>query len=298
MPDELEAFHLKAEDAIRHARALNPHDGLAYAAEASLLPLRGEWTRREAILREGLKYNRDHDELLLHLADLLHNVGRSTDAAQYAARANAAATQPDPALIWLSTQIYWCAGRLAEADAMAAQGASLFPRQRSCWFTRVYLKMFTGRSDEALAILTNQQSRPPGQPDKDFDAVAAVATALKTRAAADIDAAIAANLGLAHIGAGYAENFVGFAAALGRTDDAFRGADALYFDRGFKVGNLRFSSEQRTYTDFHDRRTRALFYPSSRPMQRDPRFAVLVDQLGLVQYWKDAGAVPDYQKAR
>jgi DNA-binding winged helix-turn-helix (wHTH) protein/tetratricopeptide (TPR) repeat protein len=296
-PEQADGFRLKAEDAIRHARALDPHEPFSYAAAASLLPLRGQWARREAILRQGLQYHPDHDELLQQLADLLHNVGRSTDAAQCAARANAAATQPDPALVWLSTQIYWCAGRLAEADAIAAVGASLFPRQRSCWFTRVYLKMFTGRCDEALAILNNQDGRPPGQPDKDFDAVTQVATALKTKAGADIDAAIASNLELAHVGAGYAENFVGFAAAMGRLDDAFKVADALYFDRGFKVGGLRFSTVQRTYTAFEDRRTRAIFYPTGKAMQHDPRFARLVGELGLAKYWKEAGVTPDYQRS-
>ena len=295
--EQRDAYRLKAEDAIRHARAIDPHDALAYAADGSLPPLRGAWAKRETIYREGLKCHPNHDELLLQLADLLHNVGRSTEAAGFLARAVAAASQLDPALTWLSTQVHWCANRLAEADAMAEQGAALFPRQRSCWFTRIYLKMFTGRSQEALAILNNQAGRPPGQPDKDFDAIAAVATALKTRVKTDIDAAITVSLELAHVGAGYAENFIGFAAAMGRLDEAFMVASALYFGRGFKVGDLRFSTEQRAYTDFMDRRTRALFYPTGKAMQHDPRFAPLMDELSLTQYWKDAGVVPDYQRA-
>jgi DNA-binding winged helix-turn-helix (wHTH) protein/tetratricopeptide (TPR) repeat protein len=294
--DKVEAYRLRAEDAIRHARALNPHNAYAYAAAASLLPLRGAWARKEAIVREGLKFTPASDELLLQMADVLSNAGRNVEAADFATRANAAATQPDPALIWLSTVIYWSANRLAEADAIAAQGASLYPRQRSDWFTRVSLLMFTGRTDEALAILSNNDGRPPGTPDEDFDATIAVAHALTSKSNADIDAAMAANIALAHKGAGYAENAIAYAAALGRLDDAFLIANGLYFGRGFAVGNLRFSTMQRVYTQFQDRRTRTLFTPSSKAMRNDPRFAALVDEIGLTKYWKDAGVRPDYQR--
>ena len=297
VPDRAEAFRLRAADAIRHARALDPHNAYAYSAEAMMLPFRGQWARKEAILREGLTYNPRSDELLIVMADLMNSVGRNTEAADFAARANAAATQPDPYLVWLSTQAYWCANRLSEADAIAAQGAALFPRQRSCWFTRIFLLMYTGRSDEALALLLNLDARPPGEPDDQFEAVAAVARALKSRTKADIEAAMAANLTLAHQGAGYAENTLGFAAALGQLDEAFMVADGLYLERGFKVGNLRFAAVQRTYTVAQDRRTRALFYPSGRQMQRDPRFARLIEEMGFTRYWKDAGVVPDFQKA-
>lgn len=145
MPEQAEAFRLRAEDALRHARVLDPHDANGYAAEAVMIPLRGGWGRKEAIYREGLRFNPASDELLLDLADLMNNAGRNVEAADLAVRAGAHASQIDPAQLWLSIQIFWCADRLAKADAIAAQGAELFPRQRSVWFSRVYLLMFTGR---------------------------------------------------------------------------------------------------------------------------------------------------------
>ena len=291
-----DAFRLRAADAIRHARAIDAHNAYAYAAQATVLPYAGAWLEKEKILREGIGHNPNSDELLLTIADFLNSVGRNDEAADFAARANASATQPDPALIWLSTVIYWSAGRIAEADAIAAQGASLFPRQRSCWFTRIGLLMFTGRGDEALALLANEDGRPPGTPDEDFDAVAAAARALKSKSKADIDDAMALNIALAHKGAGYAENAMGFAAVLGRVDDAFTIADGLYLGRGFAVGTLRFSAVQRVYTLLQDRRTRHLFTPSASAMRRDTRFAMLVEEIGLTRYWRDAGIRPDYQR--
>ena len=106
MPDRADAFRLRAEDEMRHARALNPHDANAYTAEAVMIPLRGGWARKEAILREGLRFNPNSDELLLGLADLMNNAGRNIEAADLAVRAGAHASQLDPALLWLSIQIF------------------------------------------------------------------------------------------------------------------------------------------------------------------------------------------------
>ena len=45
-----------------------------------------------------------------------------------------------------------------------------------------------------------------------------------------------------------------------------------------------------------DRLTAILFKPSTRAMRSDPRFARLVDEIGLELYWREAGAGPDYRR--
>ena len=138
--------------------------------------------------------------------------------------------------------------------------------------------------------------RPSGIPEENFTMIEQVAEAMISRSRADIDRAMVSNLEAAHKGAGFAENTIQFAAALGRVDTAFEVAEAYYFGRGFSVGELRFQPEQRVWTRRTNRRTRLLFMPSTAAMRSDPRFGKLVEEIGLERYWRESGTMPDYRK--
>ena len=100
-----------------------------------------------------------------------------------------------------------------------------------------------------------------------------------------------------HEGAGYAENAVQFACAVGRIDDAFAMAEAYYFGRGFTVPDIRFTRQQGAYSTQRDRPTGLLFMPVTQPMRADPRFDALTTELGLKRYWEESGVRPDYLRA-
>lgn len=176
-----------------------------------------------------------------------------------------------------------------------AEAWSLFPSQFAVWFTRYYLLLYTGRPAEALAMSANRDGRPAGISESNFAMIDAVARAMQTRSAADIDAAIALNLAGARTGSGFAENAIQFASALDRPDAAFAVADAYYFSRGFRVPDQRFP-ERATFTRADDRNTRILFLPSTARMRGDPRFARLVGELGLERYWREMNVQPDYRR--
>ena len=49
--------------------------------------------------------------------------------------------------------------------------------------------------------------------------------------------------------------------------------------------------------DQRRRKTNMLFTPTAAPMQRDPRFMPLMQQMGLAEYWDRRGVVPDFLSA-
>jgi hypothetical protein len=154
--------------------------------------------------------------------------------------------------------------------------------------------MFSGRADAAIALAGDRRQRPTGISEDEFDSILHVARAIAQPSAGAADQVISEQTRRARAGAGYAENAIQFACALGRLDSAFAIAEAYYFGRGFTVPEIRFTPEQGSYSPPGDRMTAYLFLPALAPMRADPRFDALVDKLGFKIYWKESGSLPDY----
>lgn len=291
------AIQAQMRDAIARAEKLDSGNGLARAAAAMVLPRPGNERTIEQALRAGIAGHPDNDLLLTALATLMLGVGRCHEAATLLDRALVSAP-PGPGTLYIRVQALWAAGRRADADRAIDEAYALYPIDLAVWFTRFYFYLYTGRAAAAVAQGMNRAGRPRGLPDYNFDVVIAAARAMISGRAADIDAAVAANLEAAHQGAGYAENAMQIAAAFGRLDTAFAIADAYYFARGFSTGELRFRGNLGSYTPQNDRRTCYLFMPSTRAMRGDSRFARLTAELGLTRYWAQAGVQPDDPAAR
>lgn len=294
-PQQFEAdMRTRATEARRRALALDPGNAYARAADGLGKPVLGNWGVAERGLRASLASHPGNDMLTSSLAGVMLGVGRCAEAASLI-DGIWKRIPPNPGLAYTHVQTLWAAGRPDEADKAMEDAVALFPTHFAVWFTRFYLLLYTGRVREAIALGENRDARPTGIPDWNFEQVLTVARAMLSRAPRDIDDAVAVSLEGAHRGAGFAENGMQFLSALGRLDEAFAVADAYYFARGFDPGELRFSTEQGTYTRRNARRTHMLFLPSTAAMRADPRFRRLVEELGLAQYWKEAGVRPDYQ---
>ena len=292
-PEEAPAMAARAKSAARRALELDPDNGEAHAVMAGLLPMFGNWARAEAEMRPVLA--RHPQEIRIRFARLLADTGRLGEALGLVRQAVAA--EPDvPRARNFHARLLQDNGRLAEADGAFLAALGRWPRHLLLWFSRFYFLAYTGRPHMALSFAADRSGRPIGVPDRVFDIAFASAKALATGASADIDGAAKRHLAAIPEGAAYAENAVTFLSAVGRLDEAYRVLDAYFFGRGPVISDSRFGHETATYTPSYNRQCYFLFYGPSAALRADPRFAGLVREIGLEDYWRRTGTQPDYRR--
>ena len=289
------ALRARAIAAADRADALDHGNAYAAVARGTALPRMGNWLANERALRIGLRAHPNDAELLYGLSQSLTQVGRNREAVSLVERVRAI-RPPTPDIYYRTILALWGAGRLDEADQMMDQAVALYPSHYAIWFARCYILMYSGRAQEGLALLDNVDGRPSGIPMEEFDNIAIVARALISRSANDRARAMRIWRARARSGAGHAENAMQFAVALGQLDQAYAIADAYYFGRGFAVPDLRFTSEQGTYTPAQERQTWFLFTPVMANFRADSRFRNLTAETGLDAYWRAAAVAPDYRR--
>jgi len=286
----------RARAAIERARALDPDNANAAQAEIALLPVVGRWAESERRTRAALLQHPHHFGLLLLLGWILGQVGRFRESVN--PLVEAVALEPAAPLPRYSRALaLWAANRLEEADRAFRQDLDLFPTYFATWFGRFDFLILSGRYDEAFAQGEDRAGRPAGIPERDFDDLLLLARALQSRDSALIDAVMRRSLEKAHQATGYAEFAIKYGSMLGRLDDSFAIADALFFGRGFDPGEMRYSAEQAFFNPRGDRRTHFLFVPATAAMRADPRFDRLVAEIGLTRYWAETGTAPDYRRS-
>ncbi len=293
-PDaEAQAMRAQGWAAAQRSLALDAGNALARVSIEAAKPGAGNWWPLEQALLAAIVQHPERERLFLRLGILMSEVGRFGKAIARLAE-SARVGPPSPVLYFKHVLALWGANRLEEADRLAEEATATYPTHFAVWFTQFYLLMYTGRADAALAKAANRSGRPTGIPDGDFDTAVEAARALGTGSKSAIDAAMANQMVQARRGAGYAENAIQFAAVTGRIEDGFAIANAYFFDRGFTVGDVRFTTTQGIFTPRPDRETAFLFMPQLAAMRADRRFDALVNDIGLKRYWAASGSRPDY----
>ena len=295
--DRAESARLRERARAAGQRALSLEAGNSYgeAALALALPTRGNWLTQERALRLAVAEHPQDEPLLFELALTLLAVGRISDSLPLLDRIRERG-QPTPSVYYIHGGALWAAGRIDEADRMMAEAASVYPTHFAVWFTRFFLLLYSGRAGAAIALAEDGDNRPSNIPDTEIEAVLRIARAVRSGAPGDIEGVLGEQMARAHQGTGYAQGALIAAAALGQVDAAFAIADALYFDRGFIVPDIRFTVQQGTYSPPADRQTHFLFGAETAAMRADRRFAALTAGLGFDLYWRESGSRPDYQR--
>ena len=266
------------------ARALEL-DGANIEARAALLllrPIYGRWAEVDDACRILQQSSRGNTLLLYNRAYLLSEVGRCRASLSIATEL----VEREPFWPLAHSRLFQAltaAARLDEADSVLGAAISRWPRRLDFWAMKVRHLLLTGREIEALAFAEDINSRPVEQsPSIDLEMIAARAfgSTFKEKASAASEIAARTERDPSQLAQAAL-----LSAMLDQADAAFAMYDGYYFGRGkWAVGR---SSRPATS---------ALFGSGSRTLRRDPRFALLVQAIGLERYWAQSRTLPDYRQ--
>jgi len=267
-----EAKQLREEGmaAARKSMQLDRQNPEGYMAIAGLLPLE-RYTDREELLKKAISVRPTECGCERQAyGDFLASVGRMEEAVGQYDRARAMRPLAPFSNVRFAQALY-VVGRTDEADRILADTLKLWPDATSLRLLAMKSALWTGRYDEAIAVLgdadlplTSTQRRTLTAA---FEALKSQDAGLRARTVADLERFAA--------DARYNDRLVvGTLAALGAQEAALRAAANLVRTRGL------FDAE-------------VLFEPNLAAARSDPEYAQLVGKLGLTAYWRAARNPPD-----
>jgi tetratricopeptide (TPR) repeat protein len=283
---ERPGLEMRSRAAAKTALALDPREGRALGALLLLDPVYKHWLASEQADRRAVQKNSSIPLLLSITSDMLSNVGRWIDALSFSKRMDRTHF-----LIPGADQRFimdlWGSGDLEQADATLKTAVERWPGNPEIWRTRVVYLMYTGRAGEAVKLLENDSERP-SEIGKDFvDVIGAIAKALA--GAAPAPSAVAQALGYLRKNPARSLYVANACSALEGLDDAFAILEGYYFDLGEWAVVAPLAGDL-------DRITSPLFLPPMRSAWHDPRFASLLQRIGLEEYWLQTRTLPDFRR--
>ncbi|OYZ15474.1 MAG: hypothetical protein B7Y35_05170 [Sphingomonadales bacterium 28-64-96] len=283
------------DQSVRQALTLDARQPQALTALATLPPLFGNWAATRDRLQRVLRLAPDDPCAGDHLGFAEFSMGRVTAATAISSALVAA----DPlAAVHQHKHVYrlWSMGRLAEMDRVADRALTLWPDHPAVFMARMWTLAFTGRVPAARGMLTdagNAVRLPPALAllyDQTFVALGGGGTMTRS-------AAIAGNVEMGRRGPSGSVMAINHLGALGAVDEAFMIANAWLRRQGPLVVAQRNGADMPAINEMRRRKTNMLFLPSAASLRADPRFADLMEGIGLAREWERSGLKPDYQRA-
>lgn len=295
-PERLVEWFAAVEEAAAQALSLERMQPDALTARALLVPAFGEWARIAAALQAVLDRHPEHPPALDALATLMSSSGLTT--AHYPLRLKVVELDRFHAgYNFRSIYSHWMNGQIAAADRAGERGLELWPRHLPTWLARQTLFKCTGRVNRAQEMLKSADSQP-ALPPWLKDTLDTVARALATGIATD--RAEARDTLLRSLSVGGPLAAIGATldlAALGDTALALDVTEAFLLERGPVIAGTAWQPGQALHHDVRHRFTNHLFLPVAAALRAHPRFALIMQDVGMAAHWQHSGRQPDYLRA-
>jgi tetratricopeptide (TPR) repeat protein len=277
----------RCRSAAKRSLNLQPHEPRATSALLLLDPLYRHWAAAERADRAALADTPPIPLLYFLLSETLGSVGRWREAATYSMKFDRKRFIIPGADRRVIVDV-WSAGDLQAADEALELAVEHWPQQPQVWRTRLAYLMYSGRPSDALAVLHSRSERPPDTPQNVVDAFDAAAQALAGSGTAA--EAVGANLALLQANPAAVFAAVHACAAVGDSETVLSILDGYYSNEGAWAAVAPAAGDD-------DRETSALFQPPMRSLWNDARFGRLLQRIGLNDYWRQSGTVPDFRLA-
>ena len=288
IPSERAGFDSRSRSAAKRALDLDPKEPRAIGALRLLEPVYRNWITAERANREALQIQPQLPLLFFLLADVLGSVGRWREAAALSKKFD----RTKFLIAGADRQVIlnlWSAGDLPAADEAVRVAVDHWPQHPQIWRARIAYLTYSGRPSDALNLLRDKSELPPGTARELIEAMEATATALTGQSsAAD---ALGRNLALLKQQSAAVFVAVHAASALGQAETMLALLKGYYFGEGEWAQLSPLGGDQ-------DRQTAPLFQPPMHNVWGSPSFDVILDRIGLTNYWRKSGSVPDFRRQR
>ncbi len=287
---ELDSLPGLIESAANRALSLDSGNADAAIALAMIDPYFRNWQRIE---RDLLHIQRDHPHHWFVQGQLgltRYETGRWRDGLPHTERQlEIEPFIPIPHVTY--ARALWTVGRLHEAETVLDAAVARWPGNFLPWSLKFSFLLFNRRPAAAAAFVMNPETRPERLRSDGVQARLVLARAVERGDPADIAASLADQRAIiATIGS--IPTTAPVLVLLGQPNLAMAMMERYYFggpasDLGPEIAPPE--RYQRRYTHF-------LFMPHMASLWPEPRFAALLDRIGLEQYWRATGTVPDYRR--
>lgn len=283
---ERAGLDLRSRAAAKRSLELDPHEGRALGALLLLDPVYRHWQEREQADRAAVRKNSSIPLLFSITADLLGNVGRWDDALSFSRNIDR-----NHFLIPGAERKYivdlWASGDLQGADDTLQSAVEHWPQNPEIWRTRVPYLMYSGRPAEALDLLREGVERPTEITEDVVRAMRAVAQALGGERPPH--SGVTEALTFLRGNPASAPGVANACCVLGALNDVFAILDGYYFNQGEWAKVAPAAGDA-------DRVTQALFLPPMKAAWNDRRFGLMLQRIGLEDYWRKSGTRPDFRR--